>query len=250
MNSQYEINLRHSPALDACDRAFRLKSVVKDVAANHGMLATFVGKPFNDQGGSGFHIHLSLGRDGENALDDPGADMGVTSELRQFTAGILAHAPALMALLNPTVNAYRRILPDSLAPTHGNWGYDNRTTFVRIPPERGGATRIEVRVGDGASNPYLGTAATLFAGLDGLRRELDPPPPIAGDAYHLDPSEQGTPLPKSLDEALDALEADTVLAEALGTELVETFVAVKRFECERYHQWVSDWDLDEYLHHL
>ncbi len=137
MNSQYEINLRHGEALDAADRAFRLKSAVKDIAAQHGLLATFMGKPFNDQGGSGTHLHISLGRDGRNAFDTPERENGVADELTAFTAGVLAHAPALMAFLNPTVNAYRRIQPDSLAPTHVNWGFDNRSTFVRIPPERG-----------------------------------------------------------------------------------------------------------------
>jgi glutamine synthetase len=248
MNSQYEINLRHGPALDAADRAFRLKCVVKDVAAARGMLATFIGKPFNDQGGSGFHIHLSLGRDGTNVF---GEGPGPTSpEQRWFTAGVLAHAPALMAFLNPTVNAYRRLVPDSLAPTHANWGLDNRTTFVRIPPETGAAARVEVRIGDGSANPYLGIAATLFAGLDGVRRELDPGEPLAGDAYTLPEDQAGTPLPQSLDAALDALEADEVLCGSMGRELVDTFVAMKRFETERHRQWVSDWDLDEYLHHL
>src|SRR5436309_2957325 len=102
---------------------------------------------------------------------------GVAPELRSFVAGVLEHAPALMAFLNPTVNAYRRILPDSLAPTHANWGFDNRTTFIRIPPERGHGTRVEIRVGDGAANPYLGTAAVLAAGLDGVRRSPEPPEP-------------------------------------------------------------------------
>src|SRR4051812_9347225 len=164
MNSQYEINLRESEALDAADRAFRLKCAVKDAAAQRGLHATFMGKPFNDQGGSGFHIHISLAKDGENAFPDPHDGRAVADELRHFPAGVIAHAPACMAFLNPTINAYRRILPDSLAPTHANWGFDNRTTYVRIPPERGGATRLEIRVGDGSSNPYLGIAAVLFAG--------------------------------------------------------------------------------------
>ncbi len=245
MNSQYEINLRHGPALDAADRAFRLKCVVKDVAAARGMLATFIGKPFNDQGGSGFHLHLSLDRDGTNAFA-----AGDAPEQRAFIGGVLAHAPALMAFLNPTVNAYRRLVPDSLAPTRVNWGLDNRTTFVRVPPESGPAARIEVRVGDGSANPYLGTAALLFAGLDGIRRELDPGEPLSGDAYTADGDAAGAALPATLDAALDALEADEVLAGAMGTELVETFVTMKRFETERHRQWVSDWDRDEYLHHL
>lgn len=250
MNSQYEINLGEAPPLAAADAAFRFKSAIKDYAAQRGLLATFMGKPFNDQGGSGFHLHLSLDRDGENCFaDESGAD-GLSPMLRQFTAGVLAHAPALMAFLNPTVNAYRRILPDSLAPINVNWGLDNRTTFIRIPPERGGGCRIEIRVGDGAANPHLITAAVIFAGLDGLRNELEPPPMIDGDAYALDPSEQGDPLPASLRDSLDALEADEVLREAVGTEIVDTFLAVKRFELERYGQHTSDWELTEYLHHL
>jgi glutamine synthetase len=250
MNSQYEINLRHSGALAAADRAFRLKSAVKDLAAQRGLIATFMGKPFNDQGGSGTHLHLSLDRDGGNAFDAPGAEQGVAGELHAFTAGVLAHASALMALLNPTINAYRRIQPDSLAPTHANWGWDNRATFVRVPPERGGATRIEIRVGDGAANPYLAIAATLAAGTHGLRESLVPPPPVAGDAYRAAPDVIGAELPTSLEAALAALERDEVLCAALGREIVETFLAVKRFEVERHRAWVSDWEIDEYLHHL
>jgi glutamine synthetase len=250
MNSQYEINLRQTDALRAADRAFRLKSAVKDIAARHGLVATFMGKPFNDQGGSGAHLHLSLNRDQRNAFDAPGDGAGVSAELRAFTAGVLAHAAGLMALLNPTINAYRRIRPDSLAPTHANWGWDNRTTFVRIPPERGGATRLEIRVGDGAANPYLAIAAALAAGAHGVRDGLAPPPPVDGDAYRADRELIGPALPASLAAALDALEGDTVLQRALGPQIVETFLAVKRFEVERHRAWVSDWEIAEYLHHL
>ncbi len=250
MNSQYEINLRHADALTAADRAFLLKASVKDIAAMNGLIATFMGKPFNDQGGSGTHLHISLQRDGANAFAGPAEPDGVSPALRHFTAGVLLHAPALMAFLNPTVNAYRRIQPDSLAPTHANWGWDNRSTAVRIPPERGGASRVEIRVGDGAANPYLAIAAALAAGADGIRRELEPPPPMRGDAYHADPDLVGEPLPASLDRALDALETDGVLRDALGAAIVDTFLTVKRFECERHRAWVSDWEIAEYLHHL
>jgi glutamine synthetase len=250
MNSQYEINLRHSDALSAADRAFRLKTAVKDIAAMNGLVATFMGKPFNDQGGSGTHLHLSLNRDERNVFDNPGGEHGTGSELSAFTAGVLEHAPALMAFLNPTINAYRRIMPDSLAPTHANWGWDNRATFIRIPPERGSATRVEIRVGDGAANPYLAIAAVLLAGADGVRNQLTPPAPVAGDAYRADPSIIGEPLPATLDQALDALEQDSLLRDGLGPEIVETFLALKRFEIERHRAWVSDWEIAEYLHHL
>lgn len=250
MNSQYEINLSECAPLPAADNAFRFKAAVKDHAAQRGLLATFMGKPFNDQGGSGAHLHISLSRDGANCFGDDASADGLADEARHFTAGILAHAPALMAFLNPTINAYRRILPDSLAPTHANWGLDNRTTFIRIPPERGDGCRVELRVGDGAANQHLVIAATLFAGIDGLRRELEPPAALEGDTYTLPEDEQGTVLPASLAEALDALEADETLREMVGREIVETFLAMKRFEVERYRLHTSDWDLAEYLHHL
>lgn len=250
MNSQYEINLRHSEALGAADRAFLLKSAVKDIAALNGLHATFMGKPFNDQGGSGTHLHISFARDGHNAFAAPAAAQGVSDELRFFTAGLIAHAPALMALLNPTVNAYCRLLPDSLAPTHANWGFDNRSTFVRIPPERGGSTRVELRVGDGSANPYLAIAAVLHAGADGLRRRLEPPAPITGDAYHAAAELIGAQLPSTLEQALEALSGDAILRDGLGAEIVETFLAMKGFELQRHREWVSDWQLSEYLHHL
>ncbi len=236
--------------MTAADRAFLLKTSVKDMAAQHRLLATFMGKPFNDQGGSGTHLHLSLNRDGANALSEPGARDGVSDELRWLIGGVLAHASSLMAILNPTINAYRRIQPDSLAPTHVNWGWDNRSTFIRVPPERGSATRAELRVGDGAANPYLAIAAVLAAGTDGIRRKLSPPAPVAGDAYRVDIEAAGEALPGTLEEALDALERDDLLRAALGPEIVETFLAVKRFEVERHRAWVSDWEIAEYMQHL
>lgn len=250
MNSQYEINLRHSDALSAADRAFRLKSAVKDIAAQHGLTATFMGKPFNDQGGSGTHLHLSLNRDGSNAFDQPDGEHGTAPVMGAFIAGVLRHAPALMAFLNPTINAYRRIQPDSLAPTHVNWAWDNRAAFIRIPPERGAATRVEIRVGDGAANPYLAIAATLLAGAEGVREQLSPPTPVSGDAYRADPEVIGEELPKTLEAALDALQDDQLLRQGLGEEIVGTFLAMKRFEIERHRAWVSDWEIAEYLHHL
>lgn len=244
MNSQYEINLHHGEAVDAADRAFRLKAAVKDVAAMNGLIATFMGKPFNDQGGSGTHLHISLDRNGANAFD------GFGDDARHFMGGVLAHASALMAFLNPTINAYRRLVPDSLAPTHANWGWDNRSAFVRVPPEQGPAARLELRVGDGSANPYLAIAVVLQAGLHGLRERIEPPAPVVGDAYRAQPDPTRPPLPTSLEAALDALEADDVLKAAVGPEITAPFLAMKRFEVERHRAHVSDWELEEYLRHL
>ena len=259
MNSQYEINLKHSAALDAADRAFMLKAAVKEIAVKEGLLATFMGRPFADQGGSGFHLHLSLGSSvGGNAFADEDGPAGLSAVAAQFIAGVLEHAQGLQALLGPTVNAYKRLLPDSLAPTHGNWGHDNRTAFCRVPNERGPRARVEIRTGDGSANAHLITAAILLAGLDGIERELDPPAPVVGDAYRMDDAHAGSRLPSDLGAALDALEADVVLVEKLGTQLVSTFLAMKRFEVERFVESVGEldvetitaWEVEEYAAHL
>ncbi len=248
-NSQYEITVGHSRAVDAADRGFLLKAAVKEIAARAGLLATFMGKPFNDQGGSGFHVHLSLtDADGQNAFADDQRPDRLSVLHQSFLAGVLEHAPALTATLAPTVNAYKRMVPDSLVPTHANWGNDNRTAYVRVPLERGEGARVEVRAGDGAANPHLIVAALLAAGLDGIERGLEPAPPVSGNAYRA--AETGPPLPRSLEEALGLLAADELLVEALGSELVETFVRMKRFEAERFNAWVTDWELDEYASHL
>ncbi len=259
MSSQYEINVKHSGALDAADRAFLLKAAVKEIAAREGLLATFMGRPFADQGGSGFHLHLSLARlDGRNAFADDTRPDGLSPVAAQFVAGLIEHAHGLQAMLGPTVNAYKRILPDSLAPTHANWGHDNRTAFVRVPRERGSRARVEIRTGDGAACAHLITAAVLLAGLDGIERELEPPEPVVGDAYRLDDAHAGSRLPHDLGAALDALEADTALAERLGQDLVSTFQAMKRFEVQRFEEAVGEldvesvsaWEIEEYAAHL
>ncbi len=259
MNAQYEINLKHSEALDACDRALMLKAAVKELAAREGLVATFMGRPFADQGGSGFHVHLSLAAaDGHNAFAEEGGPEGLSPLAGHFIAGVIEHAHGLQALLGPTVNAYKRILPDSLAPTHANWGHDNRTAFCRVPRERGARARIEIRSGDGAACAHLITAAILSAGLDGIERGLAPPEPVVGDAYRADDAHAGSKLPADLGSALDALEADTRLVDAMGSELIATFLAMKRFELERFTEAVGDldvdvvteWELAEYAAHL
>jgi len=258
MNSQYEINVKHSAALDAADRAFMLKAAVKEIAAIEGLVATFMGRPFADQGGSGFHMHLSLAdADGRNAFADDGPG-GLSPLASRFIAGVIDHAQGLQALLGPTINAYKRILPDSLAPTHANWGHDNRTAFVRVPMERGARSRIEIRTADGSACPHLITAALLIAGLDGIDRGLTPPEPVVGDSYRMDDAHAGARLPADLSSALDALEADTALVDGVGPELVATFVAMKRFEVERFAEAVgeldpevvSEWEITEYASHL
>src|SRR5918998_6485394 len=198
----------------SADRAFRFKSLVKELAARDGLRATFMGKPFNDDEGSGFHLHISLvDPEGENACVDPRGEQGLAAVTRHFIAGVLEHAPAMMVFFNPTVNAYRRISAEALVPTRISWGHDHRMTLVRVPRERGSATRLEVRVGDGTASPYLAYAAALAAGLDGIRRELEPPALIEGMLYDLPEHMQGLALPTTFQEALEALDADDVIGE-------------------------------------
>ena len=249
--SQFEINLRHSAALDSADRAFRFKYLVKEMAARDGLLATFMGKPFNGDEGSGFHLHISLGDDaGNNRSEDAAHPSGLAGVTRHFIAGVIEHCPAMMVFFNPTVNAYRRINAEALVPTRACWGHDHRMTLVRVPRERGAATRLELRVGDGTANVYLAYAAALAAGLDGIRRELEPPAPIEGFLYDLPESEQGAALPTTFQEALEALAADEVITAALGERLIETFQVVKAAELERFRAWVTDWEFTEYAHRL
>ena len=249
--SQFEINMRHTQALTAADRTFLFKTLIKELAYRKGLHATFMGKPWNDDEGSGTHFHFSFRNEqGANVLYDPSREDQVSDIGKHFIAGVLNKVPALMAIMCPTVNAYRRINAQGLVPTRINWGYDNRFTLIRIPNEREAATRIEVRVADGTANPYLAAAAILAAGLEGIEEKMEPPKAVEGFLYALSEEEQGPPLPTSLEEALTYLEKDEALRAYLGDELVDTFVTIKRAEITRFNQWVTDWELREYAHHL
>ncbi len=246
---QFEINMRHGFALESADRAFRFKNMVKEVAAEHGLLATFMGKPFNDITGSGYHLHLSLvDEHGENRFFDPGQPDQLSQTMKHFIGGILTHAPALMAFLSPNINAYKRFVPDSLVPLAVNWGYDNRTTFIRVPPEREGACRLEMRAGDAAANPYLITAVILWAGLDGIEKGIDPGEALQGNLSS--PQSGGNLLPRSLEESLHYLNHNQTLINRLGQSVVNAYTAMKEAELERFRTYVTDWEFNEYAFHL
>lgn len=250
--SQYEINLWHADAMLSADRTFIFKSAIKDITHRQGFLASFMGKPFNDEGGSGFHLHFSVERGGDNVMADANGEL--TSTALSMIAGILEHAPALSALTNPTVNAFKRLGPDTLAPYRINWGLDNRSTMVRIPPERGRGTRLELRIGDGAANPYVISAAVLAAALDGIQRDLAAPTALEGWTYE---DEAAEVLPMTLADALSALQQDDVLRGLLGEQFITTFITMKSDEIERYTEATEDpttrdvtpWEVTEYLLH-
>ncbi len=245
---QFEINLGHSGLADAADRSFRLKSAVQEIARHRGMLATFMAKPFNDEGGSGFHVHVSLDDgSGSNVFGDPDGPDGLSPAGRCAIGGVLRHARALSAVLNPTINSFKRFGPDTLAPWLIDWGLDNRSAMVRIPPERGAAARMEVRLGDATANPYLAMAALGAAVYLGIRDKVEPPDKLEGYGY--DPGRSPV-LPTRLGEALDALESDRELAAVLGEYFVTSFLAYKRNEIERFERFVTDWEFREYAYHL
>lgn len=189
-SGQFEINMWHGPALNAADRAHRFKVAIQELALRRGKLATFMAKPFNDEGGSGYHLHFSAWSDDEQPLfDDPTSPDGLSAVAHSAIAGILAHAPALAALANPTINSYKRFGPDTLAPWLIDWGLDNRSAMVRIPPERGKSSRLELRLGDAAANSYLVIAALLAGAYVGIRDGLTPP--VGARGVRLRPEQGG-----------------------------------------------------------
>lgn len=253
-HSQYEINLTHGEAIEATDRAFLFKALVKQMADMDGLVATFMGMPADDDESSGYHLHASLlDKAGKNVFDAPRAQDGLSAIAHHFIAGVMEHAPAMTGLLNPTINSYKRIINGGLSPKFANWGHDNRMAMLRICEERGPAARAEVRSGDGAANPYLIAATILAAGLDGIERKLKSPKPVVGNFFAGPAAAMGPQLPTSLGAALDALEADTRIVKLVGPALIETFLSIKRYELGRWETQqnrLTAWELEEYAEAL
>jgi glutamine synthetase len=243
---QFELTLHYDDAMKACDEAFLFKVLAREVAHRHGLLLTFLGKPLGDRGGSGLHVNISFeDGHGDNALNDESAEDGLSKLAHQAIGGLMAHHRGMTALLAPTVNAYKRLRPGQLSGYWNNWGYDHRGTTVRISPERGAGLRLEHRMADGAANLHLAAAAVLQAARLGVEQDMTAPPAETQDC--LESTDATEHCPDSLRLALDALEADTALVEAIGQGLVDHFVAIKRAEWDRFASAVTDWELSEYL---
>jgi glutamine synthetase len=243
---QFELALAHDQALASIDNAFLAKVMARELAARRGLLLTFLGKPFADRAGSGLHINLSLwNAQGENALADPRAPDGLSEVAHRCIAGMLHHHEGLAALCASTVNAYKRLRPGQLAGYWANWGYDHRGVTVRVPPARGAGTHLEHRLSDGAANCYLATAAVLQAARLGVTGKLTPPPAEEQDCFTQQSTERHAP--EDLARALDALEADTTLIEAVGAEVVAALLPVKRAEWAKFAAAVTDWERRYYL---
>jgi glutamine synthetase len=243
---QFELTLPYGDVLDAVDRIFLFKVMAREIAAKHGLLLTFIGKPFADRGGSGLHVNLSLeNKKGENAMFDAKAKDGLSKLAQQCIAGMLEHFEASAALCAPTVNAYKRLKPAQLAGYWANWGYDHRGVSIRVPHERGNATRLEHRMSDGAANPYLATAAVLQAARLGVIHKLKLGAPEEQDCLESQSTDRH--VPANLELALNALEADLRFVDAIGPEMVAQFTAIKRAEWEKFIFAVTDWEKNYYL---
>jgi glutamine synthetase len=253
---QQEIAIEHSDGLTPADNQTFYKQTVKAVATNHGLRATFSPKPFPEHAGSGSHLHLSLWKGDENGFYDPDGEShyAISETCRQFIGGILDHARALVALTAPSVVSYKRLQPDAWASAYTAWGFDNREAMVRIPSsqwtESAATTRIELKAVDNTANPYLALLGVLAAGRDGIERGLDPGKPLDVNPRDLSNAERKRRdierLPQSLGEAIDELERDAVLEQAMGSELHQTYVAVKRATWHDAMSAVTDWDVDTY----
>lgn len=249
---QHEIDFKYANALKACDNIQIFKLVVKTIARKHGLHATFMAKPVHGINGSGMHCNMSLfTEDGANAFADPTGDMGLSDVAHSFIAGLLKHAYNFTAITNPTVNSYKRLVPGYEAPVYVAWAGRNRSPLIRVPASRGLSTRVELRAVDPTANPYLALAVLLAAGLDGVEHKLEAPEAIESNIYVMTEEERKahgiTDLPSTLHNAVKALREDTIVTEALGEHVLVNFVEAKRIEWASYAQFVSQWEIDNYL---
>jgi glutamine synthetase len=250
---QHEIDFKYADGLTTADNIATFRSVVRAIAAQHDLHATFMPKPIARINGSGMHTHLSLfTEDGENAFHDEDDEFNLSETAKQFLAGVLEHAPAITAVCNPTVNSYKRLVPGYEAPVYVAWSDVNRSALVRKPAARvPAASRIELRSPDPSCNPYLALAVMLQAGLDGIERGLEAPDPVRENIYEFDEQKRKEygidTLPANLGEAIDALEADEVIQDALGPHVAEKFAEAKRAEFGEYIVEVSERELENYL---
>lgn len=252
-NGQFEVNYTYSDALKSADDFVLFKMAASEIANKMGMICSFMPKPFANRPGNGMHMHMSISDGQRNLFADPGdpRHLGLSKLAYHFMAGLLEHAAAITAICAPTVNSYKRlVVGNSLtgatwAPAYISYGDNNRSCMVRIPEGR-----IELRLPDGACNPYLAAAAVIAAGLDGVERKLDPGEPQNFNLYNLSPRELAEKgigvLPQSLEQAVSALESDQTICEALGP-VAKEFITLKRAEWNSYMRHVSEWEVANYL---
>ncbi|MFE0442127.1 type I glutamate--ammonia ligase [Aerococcus sp. NPDC058936] len=248
---QHEIDFKYTDVVDACDKIQLFKLIVKTVARKYNLHATFMPKPIYGINGSGMHCNMSLFKGSENVFFDADSETQLSETAMKFIAGVLEHAKAITAVANPIVNSYKRLVSGYEAPVNIAWSARNRSPLIRIPSARGKSTRVELRSVDPAANPYLALAAILGAGLKGIEDEMVAPAPISRNVYKMTADELVNggidKLPSSLSRALDELEIDNVVQDALGAHITANFISSKRIECQEYLHQVTDWELNTYL---
>ena len=234
---QYEIEPLMAPALQSCDSLIVLRDTLRYKSHHHEGRATFMPKPLEGEAGSGLHFHILLEKDGKNLFES------LSPHALHFIGGLMSHARGITAVTNPTINSYKRLVPHYEAPVHISWGRGNRSALIRIP--LGGKTRIEYRSPDPLCNPYLALALILAAGLDGMKNRIEPPPEVTGDIFTS--SSPYETLPTTLQEALEELEADSLVRKVMGDHLVKEFIKLKKKEIEVYNSQITRWEYEKYF---
>ena len=252
--SQHEIDFRYTDALTMADNVMTYRLVVKEIAFKHGVYASFMPKPLAERNGSGMHVNMSLFTGARNAFYEPKDRLHLSKTAKQFMAGILRHAPEMTLVLNQWVNSYKRLVPGYEAPVYVTWASRNRSDMVRIPmykPGKETATRIELRSPDPACNPYLAFSVILAAGLEGIEKRWELPPPTEGNVLELDETERSrrgiAQLPGSLGEAIALAEESKLLRRALGGHVYDSFLKNKKIEYDRFRKALTDYELKTYL---
>jgi len=248
---QHEIDFTYGEALKTADNVVTFKYVTRTIAMKNGLAATFMPKPIYGAAGSGMHVNISLFKGEENAFFDPEAKMQLSDLARYFVGGLMEHASAITAITNPLINSYKRLVSGFEAPVYIGWSGPNRSSLIRVPSGRGLSTRLEFRSPDPSCSPYLGFAAILAAGLDGVKRKIDPGDPVDLNIYDLSDAERERlgieTLPSNLREALDCLEDDKVVRDALGEHVYANFSRLGSLEWKMYNNHVHPWEVERYI---
>ena len=247
---QHEINFKYADVLTAADLATTYKWVVKTIAAQYGLHATFMPKPVFGINGSGMHVNMSFFKDGDNSFYDANNDLELSDTAYSFIAGVLENVKNFVAVTNPLVNSYKRLVPGYEAPCYLAWSASNRSALIRIPAKRGMATRVELRCPDPSSNPYLTFAVIASAGLDGVEKGLKAPAPINEDIFHMTDERREElgidSLPGGLDAAIAELEAGEIGLKTLGEHVFTEYVAAKKEEWDNYRTTIHAWEIENY----
>ena len=250
-DGQQEIDFRFDDALTTADRVQTFKMIVREIAKQHGLFATFMAKPLQGQAGNGMHTNMSLFKGSKNAFYDKNNKYHLSKTALYFLNGILEHARAITAVGNPTVNSYKRLIPGFEAPVYISWASKNRSPMVRVPSAGELNTRLEMRSADPTANPYLLLAACLSAGLAGIKEEKMPMEPVTCNLFDLSEKQRNEmgikPLPSTLHNALKAFKKDQLIQDALGEHLTQSFIDSKELEWSQYTQTVSDWERNRYM---